>query len=254
MTDQPYATLDVEAMTSVYTAPASLFHLPPYVQLEQAQIFVGSYLAAQRFDDLRANYVTGVLNVAYDVDDIPEGVDGVKVHAPDPNRPSPPRPAGFQPAVLYHQQQFAKVGLIDGTGNPSGIMGLAAAVYMAEQLFCFPSADGACPPLVHGYPRGNLLIHCWSGGSRSVTVAALYVWYKFGVQLGDRAVKDPDLPDLVSFSALYDRVKGLRGNDTTSGAGATPSMTPRPPTYGMQEAALQLVGTYRSLFPVPALR
>ncbi len=122
---------------------------------------------------------------------------------PDPYRPSPPPQSRYN--IQRYQQQFAKVGLIDGYGNIPNHMAVIAAVYMADQLMTFPyGGEAVCPPLRNVYTRGNLLIHCWSGGSRSVTVAALYIWYKFGVQLQD--------PSLKSFSEVYDTVKSLRGD------------------------------------------
>ncbi len=249
-------------MVEVYSPPADLFPPPSGFPEARVRIFVGNGHAAQDLTALEAAYVWGVLNVAYDLDDHPQAAPSLRLN-PDPHRPPPqPRPgSGREPK--RHPVQLAKVGLIDGTGNPAGIMALMAAVYMAEQLFCFPTnLEAACPALVNPAPRGNLLIHCWSGGSRSVTVASLYIWYKFGVQSNDPAINVAGNSDAANFLAVYDRVKCLRGHDPTPTTGPVtcqtgdvPSwLTPAPPTWGMQQGAMALVTAYSALFPTPVPR
>ncbi len=210
-----------------------------YTASDGRQIYVGDENSAILGDQLEKLGVAGVLNVAYDLDDKPTF-----------SEPQPPPKWRFSTQV-----QYAKVGLIDGTHNPTGIMGLAAAVYMADQLWCFPKKDVPCPPLLNVYPTdGNLLIHCYSGKSRSVTVAALFIWYKWGATGMD--------PNLTSFQATYAMVKEARGDSTQPWTPAygpcdPPSKgrsdyTETPPTVGMQETALELSQTYSQLFPIPS--
>lgn len=242
-------------MTSVYAPPSSIFPPPTGFPPDTAvEIFVGDGNSALLVDQLEKYYVWGVLNVAYDLDDQPAADEYNFKLLPDPHRPPPASPQGSGlPPLERYKQQFAKVGLIDGYGNIPNQMAVIAAVYMADQLFTFPT-DGSdvyvCPPLINQYQRGNLLIHCWSGRSRSVTVAALYIWYKFGIELKD--------PKLTSFSQVYDMVKTGRDDSTNPitgqpGAQCVPldstNLTETPPTCGMQEAALTIVKTYATLFP-----
>ncbi|MGA2739585.1 MAG: hypothetical protein ABSG65_19365 [Bryobacteraceae bacterium] len=222
------------SLTSVYTAPANLFPPPPLFPAPNVQIYVGSWDAASEGALLDQYLIRGVLNVAYDVDDQPSEPAPIPVTGVDPNRP-------WQAAVAVHKaqsathypQQFAKVGIIDGAGNNDTT--LLAAVYMADQLFTFPPQT-PYPPLKNQYLRGNLLIHCYAGQSRSVTVAALYIYYKFAVYLKD--------PNLGGFQEVYLSVQQARGD-----------YSPPPPTPGMQEAAAQITSQYQALFPwpVPAL-
>lgn len=243
-------------MTSVYIPSAGIFPPPKAFPESKVQIFVGDGFAAEDVDKLTQSHIRGVLNVAYDLDDQPPGDEYKQELLADPNRPSPNVPQEAKLAKLQrYKQQFAKVGLIDGYGNITNHMAVIAAVYMAEQLFNFPpGGDNVCPPLVNDYERGNLLIHCWSGRSRSVTVAALYIWYKFGVELKD--------PKLSSFSQVYDEVKRRRGDslDPISdqskmicNSSNSTGFTETPPTCGMQEAAFTIVDTYATLFPAITL-
>ena len=149
-------------LTKVYTVPPGTLD-PPLGFQGQLEIFVGSWEAVKK-NTLLENRIMGVLNVAYDCDDIPPKNEEGKFHY-------------FN---MYYQ--LAKVGLIDGYGNNTSTM--VAALYMADQLFTFPPHTPQ-PKLENNYVpfnRGNLLIHCWDGGSRSITIAALYLYYKFGVQ------------------------------------------------------------------------
>jgi len=245
-------------MTEVYSAPASsTFGGRPF-PAGRVQIYVGDGFAAQDVATLEACLVRRVLNVAYDLDDRPQNDLMLQLNA-DPHRPSPQPASNDQPLARY-AQQFAKVGLIDGTHNPAGIMALLSAVYVAEQLLWFPETDVPCPPLVNPSPPGNLLIHCWNGGSRSVTVAALFLWYKFGVQLGDPSIRVAGRSDEENFDALYNCVKAKRGGvtgthpDGCEASGEPAWFTPTPPTLGMQKGAHDLVRTYSEVFPLPVAR
>ena len=240
--------IDSTHMTSVYTVPSELFPPPADFHGEELQIFVGDGYAAADVEGLKSARIRGVLNVAYDLDDQPADDEHRQHLAPDPHRPAPPEDASGTVLQRY-EQQFAKVGLIDGYGNVENDLTVIAAVLMAEQLFTFADTGTTPdPPLVNKYKRGNLLIHCWSGRSRSVTVAALYIWFKFGVELGDQT--------LISFADTYEQEKSLRGDSTSLvGAGAadhpdvSSNMTGPPPTYGMQAAASGIVDSYSAIFP-----
>lgn len=199
-------------ITLVYTTPAGTITPPsggtPFKG--QPQIYVGS-VNAVTLRTLVLNQIVGVLNVAYDADDLP-------------------------PSSVYHQFnpafQLAKVGLIDGSGND--LSTLVAAVLMADQLFNFPPATPN-PALVNNYqpwPRGSLLIHCYDGGSRSVTITALYLYYKFGLFYKQS--------DLNTFDKAYQHVINARA-----------PYAPNELTTGMCQAARDVVATYDTLFPGP---
>ncbi len=231
-----------EPMNCIYSPPADIFPPPENFPEERVKIYIGSGHAAADPQQLERHHIRGVLNVAYDVDDQPVGYDY-------PYEP-PPEELSEKPEIRHYRQQFAKVGLIDGYGNIANHMSIIAAVYMAEQLLTFPPRSRICPDIVIGYKRGNLLIHCWKGFSRSVTVSALYIWYKFGVQLGD--------PEIRSFLQLYNEIKAARGNSTapvTTQPDAecvpddTTGLTHVPPSCGLQQAALEITSKYRALFP-----
>ncbi len=228
-----------------------------YRSADGRKVYVGDAYSANLGDQLEALGVVGVLNVAYDLDDNPVFATGMHPMVEDPHRPAPEasgEEANVAVGRFSKQVQYAKVGLIDGTHNPSGMMGLAAAAFMANQLWQFPKPNIPCPPLVNVYPTdGSLLIHCWSGRSRSVTVAALFLWYQWGVSGQD--------PSLSSFLETYAMVKEARGDSTeifVHGPCPPPphrghdDYTQTPPTVGMQEAALQLTQTYAELFPTPS--
>lgn len=98
-----------------------------------------------------ANAINGVLNVAFDIDDTPF---------------SNTYPTQID-SIL-----FAKVGLVDtgpypGYTTVNQVQTLMAAVYTLDQL---KTRAGT------GY---NVLVHCASGGSRSVAVAALWIAQRF---------------------------------------------------------------------------
>lgn len=254
-------------VTCVYTTPSSILQPSAGFPDPQVSIYVGGMQSPTQFIQLQECKCIGkILNVAYDVDDQPQ-------NDPYNNTPIPNNP-NSDPS--HYNQLFAKVGLIDGYGNIPNQMAVIAAVYMAEQLLTFPTGaireggEQVCPSLANPYPpasvepdqQRNLLIHCHDGGSRSVTVAALYIWYKFGVQLKD--------PSLKSFSDVYNMVKNLRGKSTNpitdqnisnyQGGPSLPlsdqglplnitNLTEPPPTFGMQKAAFAIVDTYATLFP-----
>jgi hypothetical protein len=128
----------------------SLVYTPPDEGVAAAQesrgVYVGSGWAANDGTQLINCGITGVLNTSYDCDDHPIFPNPPQELAEDPHRPGPEPEAvsdEYAPTYFSGQVQFAKVGLIDGTKNPTGMMGLAAAVYMADQLWCFPEPNPA---------------------------------------------------------------------------------------------------------------
>jgi hypothetical protein len=216
-------------MNSVYTAPSALFPPPPNFPDANVQIYVGSWQSAVDESAITNNSIEGILNVAYDVDDQP-GTSSRRLTVPDAGHPwqaAHTHPAATGQTASRYAQQYAKVGLIDGAGNAVATM--LAAVYMADQLFSFPP-ESVTDPL--NYSRGNLLIHCYAGQSRSVTVAALYIYYKFGLYLGDSSVSN--------FQTTYSMVQAARNDND-----------PPPPTVGMQSMAETILASYTALFPNP---
>lgn len=115
-----------------------------------AGIFVGSsgVVSADNLGWFAQQRINGILNVAFDVDD--------------------PVFAQLSPPSCLGAIQFAKVGLVDtgpspGYNTPNQAQTFVAAVYMLDQL------------KTRAGTRHNVLVHCASGGSRSVAVAALWM-------------------------------------------------------------------------------
>jgi len=107
---------------------------------------------------------------------------------------------------------------------------LVAAVYEADQLLNFPTpetqkADG----MENFYAQGNLVIHCHDGGSRSVTIAALYLYYKYFIATD------------ITFVQIYKSIICLRWNYTVNNH----------PTEGICKNAYEVLNTYEALFPEP---
>jgi hypothetical protein len=251
---------DNDHITRIYSPPPDRFPPPDGFPEERVSIFVGDGFAAVDARLLDALNIRSVLNVAYNLDDDPRcgDIPTQTIVGNDPQRTNPPPPPVPTPLLRSTDQQYAKVGIIDGTGNVTGPRLLMAAVYMADQLFSFLLSEPPCPSNTV-YQRGNLLIHCHSGHSRSVTVASLYIWYRFGVQAGDPTVKRPGRTDLENFHALYRRVQEARGDHPKKPERCAPDpapdwFTPSPPSWGMQAAAHELVARYAALFPEPQPR
>jgi len=203
-------------MTCVYQIPST--DLPN--GLSEQYIFVGNCEFTS--NNLEYSNIAGVLNVAYDVNDSPnfQIANGTKILG----------------KPLF-DLQLSKVGLIDGPGNEKNA--LVAAIYMADQLLKFPTPHeqaSANPPglgMDNIIKQGNLLIHCHSGGSRSVTITALYIYYKFCVGTS------------TTFIDVYSDIICYRWE-----GGATNHH----PTYGICETAYNVLNTYGQLFPVPVLK
>lgn len=130
--------------------------LPPF----GVKLFVGDANAASDKASLESNDIAIVVNCAVNLDiDYSAGVGASEIAAP------------HGPVRNY------KLGLIDDAGNPDTM--LLAGYYLL---------DGALHqklPDRHTYPhrrRGNVLLHCRGGRSRSVILAALYIH----IQMTDR--------------------------------------------------------------------
>ncbi|MFK7750554.1 MAG: hypothetical protein AB8B65_19335 [Kordia sp.] len=209
-----------KAMTCIFEVPKA--NIP--TGLTEQYIFVGaSFLLSEQA--IINNQIAAVLNVAYDVNDaknlqIPFSDAKVDKRAALP----------FEKASNenYYINQLSKVGLVDGKEND--MMTLVAAVLEAEQLLNFPSTtqqktDG----MTNFYAQGNLVIHCHDGGSRSVTITALYLYYKYFV--------NTDIP----FVNVYKDIIALRWNHCPN----------HHPTQGICENAYEVLNTFSALFPEP---
>lgn len=127
-----------------------------------AHLFVGDRYAASDVELLAEHGITAVLNCAYDLD-----VNYVAEHAGGTI-------VGEETVSYGHAPlRVAKVGLIDGPGNPPAL--LEAACHMLEGMLHQALPGG---PHYPEHERGNILVHCQAGMSRSVTVTALYLHHR----------------------------------------------------------------------------
>ncbi|WP_452603293.1 hypothetical protein [Pontimicrobium sp. MEBiC06410] len=204
-----------EVVTPVFTVPNTVL---PNGKNQIIYIGEGYALTNSIIEDAK---IAGVLNVAYDLDDNTTVLQGSPI---------------TKNGITYLPMQFDKVGLIDGPGNE--ITTLIAALYAADQLLEFPSLEEqqTIPKMVNFYQQGNLLIHCYDGGSRSVTVTALYIYYKF-------SPKNNGVP--LTFEDIYSQLICYRWT-----AGAPNGH----PTEGICDAAYKVLDTYSELFPEPILK
>lgn len=162
-----------------------------------AGIYVGASSVVNSSNSLwfSQNNINGVLNVAFDVDD------------PVFNT---------SPAVNITSILFAKVGLVDtgptpGYNTVNQAQTLIAAVYALDQLKS------------RGGWNFNVLVHCCSGGSRSVAVAALWM-----------AQRLPIIPfsGQTRFETALNTVRNCRGygpapyDPTNPNAAGSPGGTP----------------------------
>lgn len=119
-------------------------------------IFVGSSGAVSSDNEkwFKHHRINGVLNVAFDIDD---------------------HPFNNAESANISSIQFAKVSLVDtgpapGYSTVNQAQTLIAAVQMLDQLKTRAGADY------------NVLVHCASGGSRSVVVAALWMAQRLPIE------------------------------------------------------------------------
>lgn len=121
-------------------------------------IYVGGMDAAANISYLQAHGVGVVLNCAVNAD-----IDYV-VRPYDPEAPADLNAYGYSPIRYY------KLGLVDGPGNPPEMM--LAGYY----LLC--GIVGQSMPDKPSYPnqtRGNILVNCRAGRSRSIGLVSLYL-------------------------------------------------------------------------------
>jgi len=123
-------------------------------------LYVGDQYAAGDIDDLIKLYnISAILNVAWDLDIRYPEQEYIGEIADDNEH-----------TII----QYAKVGLVDASGN--SLSTLAAAVLTLDQFF---QPRALLQKDVNTYPPvKNVLVHCHSGQSRSVTVASLYIYFK----------------------------------------------------------------------------
>lgn len=225
--------MKTQTLTPVYEVPKDL------VLGEQQLIYVGigygftepnntAKLNAATETRLKKYNIRSVLNVAYDVND-PEALQGPSVTTEKTVNEEPKK-------INTYERQLAKVGLIDGPGND--IMTLVGAIYMADQLLFFPTEKQQIYEygMTNVYPRGNLFIHCHSGGSRSVTITALYIYYRFHAN---------KKYNTITFEEIYQQIVCYR-----SKAGAPNGH----PTMGISTAAFEVLNTFSQLFPKPVYK
>jgi dual specificity phosphatase 3 len=150
MTEILSARFDRPTISKVYE------NLPGY----GVDLYVGGREGASDIPLLRANGITTVLNCAVNL-------DFNYVAAPDEvSHDSGPGAVGYGPALI----RYYKLGIVDGPGNPDTMM-LAGFYQLRGAL------DQILPEKA-SYPRrdrGNLLVNCRAGRSRSVILVALFL-------------------------------------------------------------------------------
>lgn len=123
------------------------------------RIYVGDQHAAGNLYELQTYNISAILNVAWDLD-IRYPFENYTGSIEDDNE--------------HLNMQYNKVGLVDGTGNQPAT--LVSAMLMLSQLLT-PRELEEKDKGTYPQPVQNVLVHCHSGHSRSVTVAALYLYY-----------------------------------------------------------------------------
>lgn len=148
-------------MSSVPAYPRAAMHrVADAIGPEGQHLYLGGDDAARDLALLRAHGISAVVNCAVNLD---------INYVCDPYLPA----TGDKLAGGHAPIRYYKMGLVDGPGNPHQ-MALAG----------FFSLDGAFHqqiPDKPSYPnreRGNVLIHCRAGRSRSVAIAALYLRHR----------------------------------------------------------------------------
>lgn len=143
---------------------------------DNVDLYIGGADGARNIELLAENNITTVVNCAVnlDIDYVTDPLlseDGAK------------RASGPAPVRTY------KIGMVDGAGNPEKM--ILGGYYILE------SALSQTWPNKPSYPRrerGNILVHCRGGRSRSVALVALYLHYN-----------DPE-----QFPTLYDALRLIR--------------------------------------------
>lgn len=146
MTDHPTPHFERPSISKIYE------NLPGY----GVDLYVGGREGASDIPLLRANGISTVLNCAVNLDfnyvATPDEVSHDSV--------------GYGPALI----RYYKLGIVDGPGNPDTMM--LAGFYQLR------GALDQIMPEKPSYPRrerGNLLVNCRAGRSRSVVLVALFL-------------------------------------------------------------------------------
>lgn len=163
-------------MSSI-AAPSSIdAQLITYNNGCSAGVYVGSsgVVTSANAAWFSSNCINGVLNVAFDVDDSTFNNSDM---------------------TLISSILFGKVGLVDTGPSPgyntvNQAQTLIAAVYALDQL------------KTRGGANWNVLVHCVSGGSRSVAVAALWMAQRLPIV---------PTPNQTRFETALDLVRTARG-------------------------------------------
>lgn len=124
------------------------------------RIYVGDQYAAANLYELQHTYnISAILNVAWDLD-LRYSLENYTGSIEDDNE--------------HLNLQYSKVGLVDGTGN---IPAMLISAMITLHQFLTPRNLESKDQNTYPQPVQNVLVHCHSGHSRSVTVAALYLYY-----------------------------------------------------------------------------
>ncbi len=125
---------------------------------DKVKLYVGDSDGASDIDLLNKNGITTIINCAVNL-------DVNYVVNPKNNHTADIRPNGTGTVRVY------KIGLIDGFGNTVGMFVAGFLIMQGALLQIFPDKDS--------YPlkcKGNILVHCRGGRSRSVIIAAMYLF------------------------------------------------------------------------------
>lgn len=120
-------------------------------------LYIGGMEGAGDLDALKANNITTVVNCAVNL---------------DMNYAVSPFPDTTDPDAIYGMGavRYYKLGLIDGDGNPETMM--LAGFYMLRGALLQTLPDRPTYPLRE---RGNVLVNCRGGRSRSVALVSLFL-------------------------------------------------------------------------------